>query len=125
MPEHNITEAKYPVIDMHAHDYATTAKGVAKRAQIYSEVGVRKSVVFTGATCAKFDSSYSLYSSYPDQFMVFCGIDVSGYEKKDWSQRAIHELKRDVKEGAIGVGEIHDKGAGLSSGGVVAEEISR
>ncbi len=123
IPAHKIAKAKYPAIDMHAHDYATTAKEVAKRARIYDEVGLQKSVVFTGVTGPKFDSLYSLYSVYPDKFMVFCGIDFSGYDKQGWQQKAVDELIRDVSEGAKGVGEIHDKGAGLSSGGITAKGL--
>jgi len=112
----NIQKAKFPVIDMHAHDYTKSAEDVAKRVKIMDEVGLERSVVFTNATGAKFDSIYALYSKFPDRFMVYCGFDFSGYKEKGWSEKAVNELRRCVKEGATGVGELHDKGGGLVEG---------
>ncbi len=116
VPITKIEKAKFPVIDMHAHDYTTTDKDIAKRVEIMDEVGVEKSVVFTNATGAKFDSLYAMYAKYPNRFDVYCGFDLSGYEDKNWSEKAVNELRRCVNKGAVGVGELHDKGAGLVEG---------
>lgn len=112
----NIEKAKFPVIDMHAHDYTTTAEDIAERVEIMDEVGIQKSVIFTNSIGAKFDSLYSMYSKYPDRFDVYCGFDLSGYQEKGWSDKAVKELRRCVKKGAVGVGELHDKGGGLVQG---------
>lgn len=116
VPVTKIEKAKFPVIDMHAHDYATTPEDIAKRVGIMDEVGIEKSVVFTNATGAKFDSLYNMYSKYPDRFDVYCGFDLSGYQEKGWSERAVKELRRCINKGAVGVGELHDKGEGLVEG---------
>ena len=116
VPVTDIQKAQFPVIDMHAHDYTKSPEDVAKRLEIMDEVGLERSVIFTYATGAKFDSIYSLYSKYPDRFDVYCGLDLAGYEEKGWSERAVNELRRCVKEGAAGVGELHDKGSGLIKG---------
>lgn len=113
VPKTHIEKAKFPVIDMHAHDYSRTAEDVAKRAHYLDEVGV-KSVVFSG-TGKEFSSAYALYSKYPDKFLVFCGIDFQGYQQKGWSEKAAKEIEEDVKKGALGIGEIVDKGSGLNS----------
>lgn len=116
VPVTDIRKAKFPVIDMHAHDYTTTEADVAKRLKVMDEVGLERSVIFTNATGAKFDSIYALYSKYPDRFDVYCGFDLTGYEENGWSERAVNELRRCVKKGAVGVGELHDKGGGLVKG---------
>lgn len=116
VPVTKIEKAKYPVIDLHAHDYSLTREEVAKRVQIMDEVGVDKSVVFTNATGEKFDSIYALYSGYPDRFLVYCGFDFSDYPREGWTEKAIKELRRCVAVGAAGIGEIHDKGSGLVEG---------
>ena len=116
IPVTNIEKAKYQVIDMHAHDYTITKEDVAERVHVMDEAGIQKSVVFTDATGAKFDSLYSLYAAFPDRFMVYCGFDFSGFPNEGWSNTAVQELKRCVQEGAAGVGELHDKGAGLVEG---------
>lgn len=116
IPVSNIQKAKYPVIDMHDHDEAKTPEEVARLVHVMDEAGIEKSVIFTNATGTKFDSIYALYSKYPDRFMVYCGFDFSGFPNNGWSEKAIKELRRCVKEGAAGVGELHDKGAGLVKG---------
>ena len=116
VPITDIRKAKFPVIDMHAHDYTTTEADVAKRLKVMDEVGLERSVIFTNATGTKFDSIYALYSNYPDRFDVYCGFDLTGYQENGWSERAVNELRRCVKKGAAGVGELHDKGGGLTEG---------
>lgn len=116
VPVTDIRKAKFPVIDMHAHDYTKTEEDVVKRLKVMDEVGLERSVIFTNATGAKFDSIYALYSGYPDRFDVYCGFDLTDYQEKGWSERAVNELRRCVKKGAVGVGELHDKGGGLVKG---------
>lgn len=114
IPETDIQKPKFPVIDMHAHDYATTKEEVARRIEIMNEAGIEKSVVFTAAIGAKFDSIYALYSAYPDRFDVYCGFDYSGYQEDGFGPEAVAELERCVRVGAAGVGELGDKGSGMA-----------
>lgn len=109
----DIQKAKYPVIDLHAHAYAKTEEEVDKRVEIMDAAGIEKSLILTKATGADFDSVYTLYSKYPDRFEVYCGIDYEGFEEEGWSQKAVEQLRRDVEAGCKGLGEMHDKGAGM------------
>ncbi|MDZ7718307.1 MAG: amidohydrolase family protein [Balneolaceae bacterium] len=112
----NITKAKYPVIDLHAHAYAKTEEEVAERVAIMNEVGIERSVVLTGATGERFDELHTLYSQYPDRFDLYVGLDYTGYEEEGWAQTVVDELRRVAEMGAVGIGEIHDKGPGLAPG---------
>ena len=79
------------------------------------EVGIQMSVVLTGATGEKFDKLVDLYlKPYPGRFQLYCGIDTQDIDKPDYPQRAVAELVRCYKLGARGVGELTDKGTGLS-----------
>src|SRR3954470_167952 len=51
---------------------------------------------------------------YPKRFEVWCGIDNTGYDKPGFVEHAVAELERCKKVGARGVGELSDKGRGLS-----------
>jgi predicted TIM-barrel fold metal-dependent hydrolase len=109
----DVQQAKYPVIDMHAHAYAKTEEELDKRVGIMDSVGIEKSLVLTKATGAEFKSVYALHSMYPDRFEVYCGIDYSGYDEDGWSPKAVEQLRRDAEAGCKGIGELHDKGAGM------------
>ncbi len=109
----DIQQAKYPVIDLHAHAYAKTEEEVDKRVEIMDAAGIEKSLILTKATGDDFKEIHSLYSKYPDRFEVYCGIDYEGFEEDGWSQKAVEQLRRDVEAGCTGLGEMHDKGAGM------------
>lgn len=111
-----ITRAKYPVIDLHAHAYARTEEDLDRRVEIMDATGIERSVVLTGATGEDFDELFELYSKYPDRFFIYVGLNYDGYEEDDWAENMVEELRRVAEMGAVGIGEIHDKGPGLAPG---------
>jgi uncharacterized protein len=116
IPVTEINKAKYPIIDMHSHPYAKNAQQIDEWVKNMDEVGVQKTVILTMATGTEFDDIYRKYSRYGDRFEMWCGLDLSGYDKPGFGPAAVKELERCRQAGARGVGEIHDKGSGLVSG---------
>jgi predicted TIM-barrel fold metal-dependent hydrolase len=116
IPVTEIDKAKYPIIDMHSHPYAKTAQQIEEWVKTMDEVGVQKTVILTMATGAEFDDVYRKYSKYPERFEMWCGLDLSGYNKPGFGPAAVKELERCRHADARGVGEIHDKGSGLVAG---------
>ena len=116
IPVTEIDKAKYPIIDMHSHPYAKTAQQIEEWVKTMDEVGVQKTVILTMAIGAEFDEIYRKYSKYPERFEMWCGLDLSGYNKPGFGPAAVKELERCRQAGARGVGEIHDKGSGLVAG---------
>ena len=117
VPVTKITKAKYPVFDMHSHDYARTDEQVREWVKTMDKAGIKKTIILSGATGTRFDSIYAKYSRYNGRFEVWCGFDLNDYEKPGWSEKAIRELERCVKSGASGIGELSDKGFGLRYSG--------
>jgi len=113
VPQTKIDKARYPAIDMHAHDYAKTPEQVAEWIRAMDAAGVEKAVILTMAVGKEFDEIYSRYAKYPERFEVWCGFDYTGYDKPDFGPAAVKELERCYKAGARGVGELGDKGRGL------------
>jgi predicted TIM-barrel fold metal-dependent hydrolase len=72
-------------------------------------------VVLTGATGDDFDKLAEIYlGAFPDQFQLYCGLEMEGSGEPDYPERAVAELERCYKIGARGVGELSDKGFGLT-----------
>jgi predicted TIM-barrel fold metal-dependent hydrolase len=113
VPQTKIDKAKYPVIDMHTHDYAKNPEQVLDWIRAMDAAGIEKAIVMTMATGKEFDETYARYAKYPDRFEVWCGFDYTGYDKPDFGPAAVKELERCYKVGARGVGELGDKGKGL------------
>lgn len=114
IPVTNVQKAKYPAIDMHTHVYAKDEATIRKWIKAMDDCGIEKSIVFTGATGARFDSIYDLYAKYKDRFEIWCGFDYRDFEKPGYGPAAARELERCVRKGARGAGEIMFKGKALS-----------
>ena len=110
-----IPKAKYPVIDCHVHVVASTPGEVAEWVRTMDEVGIEKSIVLTESTGVAFDLLVELFlKTYPERFLLYCGLDTTNIDNPDYSDRAVAELVRCYNRGACGVGELSDKGYGLS-----------
>lgn len=117
VPETHVPKARFPAIDAHSHAYARTPEAIAEWVGTMDEVGVEVLVVLTGATGERFDELVELFvKPYPARFQLYCGIDRTDVEARDYPQRAVAELVRCYEKGARGVGEVSDKGSGLARG---------
>lgn len=117
-----IPKAMYPVIDIHTHDYPTDVHGIEKAGQaldkwvmVMNDVGVETSVILTTATGDNFNRMAELYlGKYPEKFQVYCGLLMEGIDQPEYPELAVAELERCYDLGARGVGELTEKGFGLT-----------
>jgi uncharacterized protein len=115
IPETRVEKARYPVIDVHSHDYAPTAADVERWVKTMDAVGLEKTLVLSGSTGARFDAAVARYGQHRTRFTLWCGIDFSGLHQSGFGPAALVELERCHKAGARGVGELGDKGRGLGA----------
>jgi uncharacterized protein len=115
IPETRVEKARYPVIDVHSHDYALTDAAVEQWVQTMDAVGLEKAIIMSGATGRRFDQIMAKFGKHPKRFIVWCGLDYTGFDQPGFGPAAISELVRCHKAGASGVGELSDKGRGLGS----------
>ena len=113
IPQTQVEKARYPVIDQHSHDYAKDEATVEEWLKTMDAVGLEKIVVMINRSGKTFDDAAVRYQKYPGRFELWCGIDYTGYTVEGWAAKAIAELERCKKAGAVGVGELSDKGRGM------------
>ena len=113
LPETRVDKARYPVIDVHSHNYARSDADIDHWVKTMDEVGLEKTVILSGNTGTKFDETFARYHRYPKRFEVWCGIDYTGLDQPGYGPAAMAELERCHRAGATGVGELSDKGRGL------------
>jgi len=103
------------VIDAHSHDsYATTPEEVAGWVQLQKRVNIAQCFIFTGKTGEEFRVAAARYAeAYPGRFLMFAGISAEGIGTPAYAQQLREGLRADVKAGALGLGELTDKGMGL------------
>ena len=80
-------------------------------------VGMERTVVMAGgARPEKISASRQAYSRYADRFDIWCDFDLSGSDQPGFGPNAVKTLEECHRQGAVGVGEIIDKGRGLFAG---------
>ncbi|MEP0368186.1 MAG: amidohydrolase family protein [Cyclobacteriaceae bacterium] len=114
IPRSQVESAKFPVIDMHSHPYAESVAELEMWVENMDQFGIEKTMLLTYATGAEFDSLVEAYKPYKDRFDLWCGFDYTGYDEPKWAEKAVAELVRCYNQGAKGVGELGDKGLGLT-----------
>jgi uncharacterized protein len=112
-----VRRAKYPAIDVHCHARAKTPENVDQWVRIMDEADIETTVVFCNSGPA-FDAFHRLYSRYPKRFAIWCGFNMADVDQPGFGPATIKELERCHKLGAVGVGEVTDKGMGI--GGAIA-----
>ncbi len=113
IPNVVVKSAKYKAIDMDSHPYATSQKQLARWVHNMDSTGVRRTIILTDAYGKRFDSLAAYYSHYAKRFILFCGFNLTGYDKPGFGPAAVKELKRCYEEGARGVGELIDRSSGF------------
>jgi uncharacterized protein len=120
VPETSVEKARFPVIDTNVKNYPERETGntpdvIKQWVETMDEVGIEVSVLRTGVTGTEFDRLVQMYlGPYPDRFLLYCGIEQDNIHSSDYPERAVAELVRCYENGARGVGEITDKGYGLT-----------
>ncbi len=112
VPEHKLTRAKYPFIDVHNHQYSMDNADLHKLvAQMDSlNMGIMVNLSGRGFTnnatesTAFLDNSLvNIQKSEPKRIALFTNINFSGLGEKDWTEKAVQTLADDVKKGARGL----------------------
>jgi hypothetical protein len=117
IPETSVPKAKYPVVDVHCHGFRPP-QAVDDAIKVMDAAGIEKTVIFTGAsTPERFNEVKALYSKYPNRFYLWCSFDFTATDQPDFPANAVKALEECHRAGAVGVGELSDKGRGFGARG--------
>lgn len=105
VPEHLLTRARYPFVDVHNHQRANrTPEQVAQMVAQMDSLNMAVMVDLSGGTNGRVAEKVKLFSAYPNRFVVFTNVDFSGIDEPGWTERAVRQLEEDVKvHGARGL----------------------
>jgi len=118
IPRTEPLKARFPVVDAHCHG-GRSAQQVDAMVKLMDAVGVERTVIFTGASTPEhFTEIRRLYAAHPGRFDLWCSFDLSGVHDPEFGPRAVKALEDCRRLGALGVGEISDKGRGFGAAGL-------
>jgi predicted TIM-barrel fold metal-dependent hydrolase len=107
VPTHPVTRARYPIIDVHSHQfnaYSMTAEQAAKLVAEMDQLNLRALVNLSGGWGDSLAVGLrNLKGRFPSRFLVFANIDFRSIDEPDFGSRAAAQLERDVRNGAQGL----------------------
>ena len=113
IPVTKVERAKYDIIDMHAHDYAESEEDIAEWCRVMDEVGVLNTAIMHCSWIGRpFEEYVEAYAPYKDHFKFWCCFDYTDIDTPEGIAAACATLERYKAMGAVGVGELGDKGEG-------------
>jgi len=125
VPEHNVTRAKFPLIDIHSHHWNSRESYIDSVVADMDSLNVAMLVNLSGRGLdmlmypdksdfekeGKFLREWLKSSAkYPDRFVTFTNINLSGIDEEDWTARMTRRLQVDAKLGAKGLKIYKDLG---------------
>ncbi len=103
-PQHILTRARYPFIDVHNHQSSLTPQKVDKLVADMDGINLRIMVNLSGGYGDKLkENVHILKDRYDGRFVVFANMDFSNIDAPDYPERVAKQLEEDVRSGAQGL----------------------
>lgn len=108
VPEHIVTAAKYPFVDVHSHWFnapTMRASQVDSLVQELDDMNMAVMVNLSGGSGERVGQAVAgLEGRYPSRFVTFANVDWDGLGGDDWLENALNTLRDDVQvRGARGL----------------------
>ncbi|MEJ1236726.1 amidohydrolase family protein [Chryseolinea sp. T2] len=107
VPEHKLTRAKFPFIDVHNHQWSMAQADLANLIKDMDKLNMAVMVNLSGRGRGSGEqlnnSLESIKQNYPKRFIVFTNIEFGAIDDPQWTERTVKQLEEDVKRGANGL----------------------
>jgi predicted TIM-barrel fold metal-dependent hydrolase len=121
VPEHIITSAKYPFIDVHNHQSRMPTQDLSEVVKEMDKLNMAVMVNLSGRGFRRIEKADGTFqygvqesdhlnkavenanSSAPGRFIIFTNVDFGGIGEPQWTEKALKELESDVQNGAKGL----------------------
>jgi predicted TIM-barrel fold metal-dependent hydrolase len=104
VPEHPITRAKFPVVDIHSHHRDMSDGDLSLLIKAMDTLNLAVLVNLSGGSGDRIVGAMAnINKNYPDRFLLFANVDFERVGEADWGTRAATQLRTDVENGAVGL----------------------
>ncbi|MET0393544.1 MAG: amidohydrolase family protein [Chitinophagaceae bacterium] len=104
VPEHRVTKAKFPFIDVHNHQWNMGTQNLEELVRDMDQLNMTVMVNLSGQGGSALKKMVgNINDHYPKRFIVFTNINFNGIGEDDWTNKAVKQLEEDVKNGANGL----------------------
>ncbi len=111
VPEHKLTKAKFPFIDVHNHQWDMQNQDLQALVTDMDKLNLQVMINLSGGNGSGLKKMMdNVNSHYPKRFIVFANINFSGIGEPGWTEKAVKQLQEDVAHGANGLKIFKDLG---------------
>lgn len=104
VPEHIVTKAKFPFIDIHNHQYDMSSHSLHELVKVMDTLNMAVMINLSGSNGNSLKQSVeNIRTNKPKRFIVFANINFDGIGENNWTEDAVKQLETDVKNGAGGL----------------------
>lgn len=107
VPEHRLTRAKFPFVDVHSHHGGAAEMTEAEVDALVAAMDAMNMAVMvnlSGGSGERLAAGVrNLEGRYPGRFVTFANVNFNGIDEPDWGVRAAAQLEADVRNGARGL----------------------
>jgi predicted TIM-barrel fold metal-dependent hydrolase len=107
VPEHIVTRAKFPFIDVHNHQFNMPSQDLSALLKEMDALNMKVMVNLSGRGRGSTEhlekSLENVNKTNPKRFIVFTNMDFSAIDDPEWKDRMLKQLTEDVKKGANGL----------------------
>ncbi len=104
VPENQILKAKFPFIDIHGHQYRMPEQDLAPVIAAMDTLNMGIMVNLSGRSGDQLVQSVkNIKDHYPNRFVVFANVDFENVGSDNWTENAVEQLSKDIKNGAKGL----------------------
>ena len=107
VPEHIVTKAKYPFIDVHNHQFRMNTQDLTPLVRDMDDLNMAVMVNLSGRGRGS-DEHFNgvmknVKENAPNRFIIFTNISFDNIDDPDWLKNTIKQLESDVQAGANGL----------------------
>lgn len=107
VPEHPVTKAKFPFIDVHNHQFSMPTQDLSKLVTDMDRINLKVMINLSGRGRGSDEhlkgSLDNVRDNYPNRFIVFTNIDLKTIDDTNWTKNTVKQIEADVKLGANGL----------------------
>ncbi len=104
VPKNQVIRAKFPFIDIHGHQYRMPSQDLTPVITAMDTLNMGIMVNLSGRSGDQLIKSVNnIKDHYPNRFVVFANIDFRGVGTENWTENAVAQFEKDVKNGARGL----------------------
>ena len=104
VPGEPILRAKYPFIDIHGHQRNMPDQDLSPVVAAMDTLNLAIMINLSGRSGEQLKKSVkNVAEHYPNRFVVFANVDFEGVGGPNWTENAVAQLEKDIKNGARGL----------------------